>query len=102
MRTPFAAVVAAFIVLTGSLTGIVPVAAAASPGRSAASPAARCERLTRPALKNLALKNPALKNTVITDATVVLASSTLPATCQVHARVTHPPAGDSVNIDVWM
>jgi feruloyl esterase len=44
----------------------------------------------------------ALPHTTITSAAVVPASDTLPATCRVHATVTHPPAGDTVNIDVWM
>jgi feruloyl esterase len=26
----------------------------------------------------------------------------VPASCRVHATVTHPPAGDTVNIDVWL
>jgi feruloyl esterase len=43
-----------------------------------------------------------LPNTVVTSAAVAAASGTVPASCRVHATVTHPPAGDTVNIDVWM
>ncbi len=41
-------------------------------------------------------------NTTITSAAVAPADATNPATCKVHATVTHPPAGDTVNIDVWL
>src|SRR5262245_35360936 len=43
-----------------------------------------------------------LPNTTVTAAATVAASGTVPATCQVHAVLTHPPSGDAVNIDVWM
>lgn len=43
-----------------------------------------------------------LPNTVVTSASVAPASGTTPASCRVHAAVTHPPAGDTVNVDVWM
>lgn len=93
MRAPFAAAVVTIIWLTGSLTGSgIPAAAADRPGQVAASPADSCDRLT----------GLALKNTVVTTATVAPASGALPVTCRVHARVTHPPAGDSVTVDVWM
>src|SRR6266487_3567381 len=39
-----------------------------------------------------------LPNTVVTSAAVAAASGTVPASCRVHATVTHPPAGDTVNI----
>jgi hypothetical protein len=43
-----------------------------------------------------------LPNTTITAAVIAPASETMPQSCQVHAVVTHPPAGDAVNIDIWM
>jgi Tannase and feruloyl esterase len=54
--------------------------------------AGSCESLT-------ALRLP---NTTIDSAEVAPASGTTPASCRVHASATHPPAGDDVNIDVWM
>lgn len=87
MRTPLAAAVA---VLTLPL--LATVSAAAAPAAQAATSPGSCESLT-------AVTRP---DTVITSASVVPASDTMPATCRVHATVTHPPAGDTVNIDVWM
>jgi hypothetical protein len=92
MRGPTAAAAAT---ITSVFVGIVPAAAAPVHHQSAApapAPAVPCQSL-------LAQQLP---NTVITSAAAVPASATLPATCQVHAVVTHPPAGDSVNIDVWL
>jgi len=43
-----------------------------------------------------------LRNTTIDSAVVAPASETTPASCRVRASVTHPPAGDDVNIDIWM
>jgi Tannase and feruloyl esterase len=81
-RTP--RLVAAMITLAATLglTG----------GAAAAQTAGPCEGLT-------ALTLP---NTVITSAAVAPPSGTVPASCRVHATVTHPPAGDTVNIDVWL
>src|SRR5262245_29139315 len=88
MRTATTAAVAA---LTAAALGLGPAAAAASsPDRVTTTPVP-CANLT-------ALTLP---NTSITSAAVAPADATNPATCKVHATVTHPPAGDTVNIDVW-
>ena len=85
--------------VVGGLAALaVPVAIATTPsnpakGRTAqAVSAGSCESLT-------ALT---LRNTTIDNAVVAPASGTTPASCRVHASVTHPPAGDDVNIDVWL
>src|SRR5262245_30167463 len=87
MRTPIAAAVAA---LTLPLVASVP-ATAASPSIGIAAPIACAD-----------LAAVALPDTTITSATLVPASAPTPATCRVHAVVTHPPAGDTVNVDVWL
>lgn len=89
MRTPIAAAVA---VLTLSLVAAVPADAAPSVPKQIASAPVPCAGLTAVTLPN----------TDITSASIVPASDTMPATCRVHATVTHPPAGDTENIDVWM
>jgi hypothetical protein len=61
-------------------------------GAAPAAAAGSCEGLT----------GLTLPNTVITGASVAPPSGTVPASCRVHATVTHPPAGDIVNIDVWL
>jgi hypothetical protein len=61
-------------------------------GAAPAAAAGPCEGL-------LALTLP---NTVVTSASVAPPSGTVPASCRVHATVTHPPAGDTVNVDVWL
>ena len=77
----------------------IPVALApAAPSKSSKAPArakvaaGSCESL-------MGLR---LRNTTIDSAVVAPAAGTTPASCRVHASVTHPPAGDDVNIDVWM
>jgi feruloyl esterase len=91
MRT---ATTAAVAVLASALVGFVPAAAATPPHDGASTAPVPCERLT-------SLPAP-LRNTRITSASVTPADATNPATCRVHATVTHPPAGDTVNIDVWL
>jgi feruloyl esterase len=44
----------------------------------------------------------ALPDTTIDSAAVYPADDNTPETCRVHASVTHPPAGDEVNVDIWM
>jgi hypothetical protein len=66
--------------------------APAAPAAARSETAGSCQSLT-------ALTLP---NTTIDSATVAPASGTVPASCRVHASTTHPPAGDDVNIDVWM
>jgi feruloyl esterase len=79
--------------MTGSATAAPSQRLAGGAVRAAAAPVAgSCESLT-------ALTLP---NTAITSAAVAAASGTTPASCRVHAQVTHPPAGDTENIDVWM
>jgi feruloyl esterase len=80
--------------ITATLIGFVPAAAGELPAHAASLTSAPvpCEKLT----------SLTLTNTSITSAAVVAASGTVPATCQVHAVVTHPPAGDAVNVDVWL
>jgi hypothetical protein len=84
MRTPVAAAVVALV----SLFGLAPAASASPPERVVAAQSGSCASLT----------GLALPNTHVTSAAVAPGSGT----CRVHATVTHPPAGDTVNIDVWM
>jgi hypothetical protein len=89
MRAPLAAVAAGLtLALVGSVTS---ASASEATGRRTSSPVP-CEALTAQAIPN----------TIVISATLVPASGTMPATCQVHATVTHPPTGDLENIDVWM
>jgi feruloyl esterase len=89
MRTASTAAVAT---LTAAFLGIVPAAAAPSPDRGRTTTPLPCDRLT----------TLSLPNTTFVSASVSPADTTNPATCRVHATVTHPPAGDVVNIDVWL
>jgi feruloyl esterase len=96
MKAPIAVAAAACASL---LVGVVPAAATPrhhSPAAQAQAPA------PAPANACTSLAGLALPDTTITSASVAPAAGAMPATCQVHAVVTHPPAGDSVNIDVWM
>jgi hypothetical protein len=95
--------------------------AALIPSISTASPVwgAGITAITIPMAMNAAvaascesLKTLSLENTVIESASVVPASSVtagygapatqVPATCRVHATVSHPGANDRIGIDVWM
>ncbi len=103
MRSPIAVAVAA---AASTLVGFIPAAAAppAEPAglaaMSAAEPAGLAAMSAAVSCESLAAL--ALPHTTITSAATAPAADGLPATCRVHAVVTHPPAGDAVNIDVWM
>ncbi|HKT03345.1 MAG TPA: tannase/feruloyl esterase family alpha/beta hydrolase [Rugosimonospora sp.] len=88
--------IAAAAVCVSVLVGVVP--AAAAPAREA--PAAGHAPVSAGVCASLT--GLALSQTRVTGASVVAASGAVPATCQVHAVVTHPPAGDAVNVDVWL
>jgi pimeloyl-ACP methyl ester carboxylesterase len=90
MRTP---ITVALATITSALIALGPAAPAPSyQGTGSGAPGGPCENLM----------SLTLPNTVITSATVDPGSATMPASCRVHATVTHPPAGDIVNIDVWL
>jgi Tannase and feruloyl esterase len=61
-------------------------------GSSPATPVRSCESLA-------ALS---LANTTIDSAVADPGGADQPPSCQVHLSVTHPPAGDDVNIDIWL
>jgi Tannase and feruloyl esterase len=61
-------------------------------GSSGATPVRSCESLA-------ALS---LANTTIDSAVADPGGGDQPPSCQVHLSVTHPPAGDDVNIDIWL
>ena len=69
---------------------------------TAAEATTRVERRTNAPVPCEALTAQVMPNTTITSATTVPPAGTVPATCRVHATVTHPPSGDTVNIDIWM
>jgi feruloyl esterase len=89
MRSP---IVVASAAVAAMLVGLVPAAAAPSPAPTASAAPVPCAGLT----------GLTLPGTTVTAAVLVAASGTVPATCQVHAVVTHPGAGDAENVDVWL
>jgi hypothetical protein len=92
-----------------SATAILALAALLIAGTSVAWPAptalaavASCD-----SLKTLSLENAVIDSASIVSASAIAAAfgspaTQVPATCRVHATVSHPGANDRIGVDIWM